>query len=97
MRLFLIFAAAAPLFAQTFCPSGTNPSTSQPFNIPAYSSTGQIWVFADDGCTWTYSTDSPSWITLTSALPKGIGSGEGAFYWSAAANIGPPCAKPRSA
>ena len=26
---------------------------------------------------------------LTSALPKGIGSGEGALYWSAAANIGP--------
>jgi len=66
--------------------------------IPASSSSSnQVWVYADDACTWTYSTDSPSWITLTSAFPKGIGSGVGAFYWSAAANIAPPCAKPRSA
>ena len=92
MRLLLIFAAAAaaPLFAQNPCSYEISQPPSQPVNIPASSSSSnQVWVFADDACTWTYSTDSPSWITLTSALPKGIGSGDAAFNWSAAANISP--------
>jgi hypothetical protein len=63
MRLLLLFAAAAPLFAQNSCPYGINPSTPQ--NIPADSyNKGQITVYADSDCTWTYSTDSASWITF---------------------------------
>jgi uncharacterized protein (TIGR03437 family) len=86
MRLLLIFAAAAPLFAQTFCPDGIAPSSSQPFNIPAVSYIGQITVHAGNDCTWTYSTDSPSWITFTSGPAKGIGSGPDYIGWSASAN-----------
>ena len=86
MRLLLVFAAAAPLFAQTFCPDGIAPSSSQPFNIPAVSYTGQITVHAGSDCMWTYSTDSPSWITFTSGPAKGIGSGPDYIGWSASAN-----------
>ncbi len=82
MRLLLLFAAAAPLFAQMPCPYGINPSTSQ--NIPADSyNKGQITVYADSGCAWTYSTDSPSWITFTSGAPTGT------ISWSASANVTP--------
>jgi uncharacterized protein (TIGR03437 family) len=82
MRLLLLFAAAAPLFAQNSCPSGSNPSTPQ--NIPADSyNKGQITVYADSGCAWTYSTDSPSWITFTSGAPTGT------ISWSASANVTP--------
>jgi hypothetical protein len=82
MRLLLIFAAAAPLFAQNSCPYGLNPSTPQ-VSIPAVSYTSQITVYADSGCTWTYSTDSPSWITFTSGAPTGT------IRWSASANVTP--------
>jgi uncharacterized protein (TIGR03437 family) len=90
MRLLLIFAAAAPLFAQNSCPQGLNPSTPQ-FNIPATSYTSQITVYADTGCTWTYSTDSPTWITFTSPTQNGIGAGTGpgSIGWSATANVVP--------
>jgi uncharacterized protein (TIGR03437 family) len=82
MRLLLLFAAAAPLFAQMPCPYGINPSTPQ--NIPADSyNKGQITVYADSGCAWTYSTDSPSWITFTSGAPTGT------ISWSASANVTP--------
>ena len=82
MRLLLLFAAAAPLFAQNSCPYGINPSTPQ--NIPADSyNKGQITVYADFGCAWTYSTDSPSWITFTSGAPTGT------ISWSASANVTP--------
>jgi uncharacterized protein (TIGR03437 family) len=90
MRLLLIFAAAAPLFAQNPCPQGLNPSTPQ-FNIPATSYTSQITVYADTGCTWTYSTDSPTWITFTAPTQNGTGTGTGpgSIGWSAAANVAP--------
>jgi uncharacterized protein (TIGR03437 family) len=87
MRLLLVLAAAAPLFAQDSCPIG--PAPSQPLSITAVSSPGQIWVNADSDCTWTYSTDSPSWITFTSGPAKGIGSGTAYVGWSAAANVTP--------
>ncbi len=87
MRLLLIFAAAAPLFAQNLCPYGIAPS--QLLNIPAIYPGNSITVFADSDCTWTYSTDSPSWITFTSGPAKGIGSGDDTFSWSAAANVSP--------
>jgi uncharacterized protein (TIGR03437 family) len=89
MRLFLVFAAAAPLFAQTFCPSGTNPSPSQPFNIPAVSYAGQFTVSAGNDCTWTYTTDSPSWISFASGAQNGTGSGSAYITWSASANVVP--------
>jgi uncharacterized protein (TIGR03437 family) len=82
MRLLLLFAAAAPLFAQNSCPSGLNPSTPQ-VNIQAVSYTSYITVYADTGCAWTYSTDSPSWITFTSGAPTGT------ISWSASANVTP--------
>ena len=85
MRLLLVFAAAAPLFAQNLCPYGLAPS--QPLSIPGVSYTGQLTVYADDGCTWTYSSDSPSWITFPSGPQKGAGSGN--IGWSAAANASP--------
>jgi uncharacterized protein (TIGR03437 family) len=92
MRLLLLFAVAAPLFAQNPCPYGLSVPLSQPFNIPAYPSTNQVWVYADgdpNGCNWTYSTDSPSWIAFTSGPAKGIGYGNDTFMWSAAANVTP--------
>jgi len=92
MRLLLVFAVAAPLFAQNPCPYELTPSPSQTVNIPASSSTNEVWVFADgdpNGCNWTYSTDSPSWITFTSGPAKGMGYGDDTFYWSAAANVSP--------
>jgi uncharacterized protein (TIGR03437 family) len=88
MRLFVVFAAAAPLFAQTLCPDSLAPA--QPFNIPAVSYTiGQIAVHADYYCTWTYSTDSPSWITFASGAQNGTGTGPGGINWSATANVTP--------
>ena len=87
MRLLLVFAAAAPLFAQNSCPSGIAPS--QPLSIPAVSYTSQVTVSAGYDCTWTYSTDSPSWITFTPAPPNGSGTGPGSFSWSASANASP--------
>ena len=94
MRLLLLFAAAAPLFAQTLCPYGLNPSTPQ-VNIPAVSNTtGKITVYADPGCTWTYSTDSPSWITFASGTQNLTGTGPAYINWSASANVVPT---PRSA
>ena len=87
MRLLLVFAAAAPLFAQNPCPYGLAPS--QPLSIPGVSYTGQLTVYADDGCTWTYSSDSPSWITFPSGPQKGTGTGPGNIGWSAAANVSP--------
>jgi uncharacterized protein (TIGR03437 family) len=90
MRLLLVFAAAVPLFAQTFCPSGSNPSTSQPFNIPAVSyTTGQIAISAGNDCTWTYTTDSPSWISFASGAQNGTGTGSAYITWSASANVVP--------
>jgi uncharacterized protein (TIGR03437 family) len=90
MRLLLFFAAAAPLFAQSLCPNGLNPSTAQ-VNIPAVSYTGQITVYGDPGCTWSYRTDSPTWITFTPATVNGVGTGTspGGFGWSASANVVP--------
>jgi uncharacterized protein (TIGR03437 family) len=88
MRLLLLFAAAAPLFAQNSCPSGLNPSAS-PFNIPAVSYTSQIVVYGDFGCTWTYSTDSPSWLTFASGAQNGTGTASGTIGWSASANVVP--------
>jgi len=88
MRLLLFFAAAAPLFAQSLCPSGLNPSTGQ-VNIPAVSYDGQIVVYAGSDCTWTYGTDSPSWIAFTSGPPNGTGAASGAIGWSASANVVP--------
>jgi uncharacterized protein (TIGR03437 family) len=90
MRLLLVFAAAARLFAQNACPYDLAPSP--PVNIPASASTNQVWVYADgdpNGCNWTYTTDSPSWITFTSGPAKGIGYGNDTFNWSAAANPSP--------
>ncbi len=88
MRLLLLFAAAAPLFAQNPCPSGLAPS--QPLSIPAGPYTaGQIRVYADPDCTWTYSTDSAAWITFTFGPAKGIGSGSDYIGWSASANATP--------
>jgi uncharacterized protein (TIGR03437 family) len=89
MRLFLIFAAAARLFAQNTCPYG--PSPSQPTNIPAVAYTGQIAIFAGYDCTWSYYTDSPSWIAFTSGLPNGTGTGTGpgSIGWSATVNVVP--------
>jgi uncharacterized protein (TIGR03437 family) len=87
MRLLLVFAAAAPLFAQTSCPDSLAPA--QPLSIQAVSYTGRITVRAGNDCTWTYSTDSPSWITFTSGPAKGIGSGADYIGWSAAANVAP--------
>jgi uncharacterized protein (TIGR03437 family) len=89
MRLLLILAAAAPLFAQAPCPSGLAPS--QPLSIPAVSNTAQINVYADPSCTWSYSTDSPSWITFAS-VPQygtGTGTGSGSISWIASANVVP--------
>ena len=79
MRLFLVLAAAAPLFAQTPCPYALAPS--QPVSIAAVSSTGQITVYAGNDCTWTYRTGSPSWIAFT---PPSVTSGSGNLFWSAA-------------
>src|ERR1035437_4786533 len=87
MRLLLVFAAAAPLFAQTSCPDSLAPA--QPLSIQAVSYTGRITVYAPPDCTWTYSTDSPSWITFTSGPAKGIGSGGDYIGWSASANVAP--------
>jgi uncharacterized protein (TIGR03437 family) len=87
MRLLLVFAVAAPLFAQNPCPGSIAPS--QLLSISSTSNTGQIAVYAFDACAWTYSTDSPSWITFTSGPAKGIGFGNDYFGWSAAANVGP--------
>jgi len=87
MRLFLFFAAAAPLFAQTPCP--VSLASPQSLSIPAVSSTGLISVFAGNDCTWTYRTDSPSWITFTSGPPNGTGTASGTIGWSAAANLVP--------
>jgi uncharacterized protein (TIGR03437 family) len=84
MRLFLVFAAAAPLFAQTLCPSSLAPS--QPLGIPGVSYTGVLAVRAGYDCTWTYSTDSPSWIAFT---PPGVTTGPADLTWSAAANVTP--------
>ena len=92
MRLLLLFATAAPLFAQTSCPYLLSPS--QPFNISAGSSTYSMLVYADTDCTWTYSTDSPSWITFASGPPNGTGTGSATINWSASANVVPT---PRSA
>ena len=83
MRLLLIFAAAAPLFAQNLCPYGIAPS--QPFTIPAVSYTSQIYVSAGSDCTWTYSTDSP-WITFA---PPSVTTGSSTLGWSASANVTP--------
>jgi len=89
MRLLLVLAAAAPLFAQS-CPTSLAPSTSQ-VAIPAVSSTSTITVHAQPDCTWTYRTDSSAWITFTPALPTGTGTGTGpgTIYWSASANVVP--------
>jgi uncharacterized protein (TIGR03437 family) len=86
MRLLLVFAAAAPLFAQTSCPDSLSPSPS--LSIPGVSYPGVIAVRAGYDCTWTYSTASP-WITFTSGPAKGIGSGADYIGWSAAANVTP--------
>ena len=87
MRLLLILAAAAPLFAQPPCPYGLVPS--QPFTIPAASYTSQIAVYAGYDCAWTYATDSPSWITFTSGAQTGTGTASGSIGWSASANVVP--------
>jgi uncharacterized protein (TIGR03437 family) len=89
MRLFLFFAAAAPLFAQTPCPYQLSPSPSQPFNIAAVSYTGQVAVYAGYDCTWSYSTDSPSWITFGSGTQSGTGAASGTIGFSASANMTP--------
>jgi len=83
MRLLLVVAAAAPLFAQNLCPYGIAPS--QPFTIPAVSYTSQIYVSAGSDCTWTYSTDSP-WITFA---PPSVTTGSSTLGWSASANVTP--------
>jgi len=91
MRLLLVLAAAAPLFAQTPCPYALVPS--QPFTIPAASYAGQVAVYAGYDCTWTATTDSPSWITFTALTQSGTGpassSGPGSVGWSASANMTP--------
>ena len=84
MRLFLVFAAAAPLFAQAPCPYELG--SSQPVSIAAVSSTGQVAVYAGYDCTWTYRTDSPSWIAFT---PPSVTTGPGTLVWNAAANLTP--------
>ena len=90
MRLLLVFAAAAPLFAQTSLPlrdcSLRHRSRSTSRRV---SYTGQITVYADYDCTWTYSTDSPSWITFTSGPRTGPVTGPGNISWSATANVVP--------
>lgn len=88
MRLFLLLAAAASLFAQTPCPVSLAPS--QPLSIPAASYTGQISVGAAYDCTWTYTTNPPSsWITFSSGAQSGTGTGPANINWSATANVVP--------
>ena len=82
MRLLLLLAAAARLFAQT-CSYSYAPVPVQPISITANASTNSITITAPAGCAWTYATDV-TWITLPAASTQG--SGNGTFTWLAAAN-----------
>ncbi|MGA3016162.1 MAG: BACON domain-containing carbohydrate-binding protein [Bryobacteraceae bacterium] len=89
MRLLLLLAAAARLFAQT-CSYSYAPVPVQPISITASASTNSITITAPAGCAWSYATDA-TWITLPAF--NTLGTGTGTFTWLAAAN---PYVSPRT-
>jgi uncharacterized protein (TIGR03437 family) len=89
MRLLLLLAAAAPLFAQT-CSYSYAPVPTQSIGITADASTNTIAITAPTGCGWSYATDV-TWITFP--VTSLLGTGTGSFNWLAAVN---PFVAPRT-
>jgi uncharacterized protein (TIGR03437 family) len=89
MRLLLLLAAAARLFAQA-CSYSYAPVPVQPISVTANASTNSITITAPAGCAWSYATDV-TWITLPAASLQGTGNGT--FTWLAAVN---PFVSPRT-
>jgi len=87
-KLFVLLAAAAPLFSQV-CSYSFSPIPTQSINIPAAASTtpNTITVTAPAGCPWTFGADS-SWIAFPGSTTQSR-SGTDTINWVATANPGP--------
>jgi uncharacterized protein (TIGR03437 family) len=81
MKLLLLLAAAAPLFAQDCSSLSVLPGS---IALSASANNGTVAVTVPTGCAWRVSTDS-TWLSV----PSGQLSGTGTFTWSATANSSP--------